>query len=115
MTTEDFLRKAARHPTHNYAPLNLEPHRPVWVKWVAFAVVAVIVIAIISTATPHTNNVLTGFFYLGVVVAIYFLPTIIACRRGHRQVAPIAIINTFLGWTLIGFVVALAWAFMDES
>jgi Superinfection immunity protein/Uncharacterised protein family UPF0547 len=40
--------------------------------------------------------------------AIYFLPTIIAMNRGHRQTGMVVIINLFLGWTLIGWVVALA-------
>jgi Superinfection immunity protein len=43
-------------------------------------------------------------------LAAYFLPTIVAVRRGHRKQNPIFILNLFLGWTLIGWVVCLAWA-----
>jgi len=42
-------------------------------------------------------------------LALYFLPTIIAMSRKHRQKFPIMIVNIFTGWTLIGWVVALAW------
>ena len=42
---------------------------------------------------------------------IYFLPIFVAYLREHRNTASIAIVNLFLGWTLTGWVVALAWAF----
>jgi len=34
----------------------------------------------------------------------------IARRRNHPQKNPILIVNIFLGWTLIGWVAALAWS-----
>ncbi len=43
-------------------------------------------------------------------LAIYFLPLVIALSRGHPQWGPILVINLFLGWSLIGWVVALAWS-----
>lgn len=45
---------------------------------------------------------------LGVV--LYFLPVIIAVRWQHPQAGAIAVVNVCLGWTLIGWVAALAWA-----
>ena len=39
------------------------------------------------------------------------LPTVIAAVRGHPNVMPIAIVNFFFGWTVIGYVVCLAWSF----
>ena len=52
-------------------------------------------------------------------VAIYFLPTFVAMtrrkRKGHRNENAIVIVNLFLGWTFIGWVVALAWATMDND
>ena len=58
----------------------------------------------------------TGSFACMVVTAlaslfIYFIPSMVAVMRGHPNTAPILTVNIFLGWTLIGFVVALAWAF----
>ena len=46
----------------------------------------------------------------GIGLALYFLPTMLAAARKHRSVAPIAVINLFLGWTLLGWVLTLAWA-----
>ena len=53
---------------------------------------------------------------LGFVVfaSLYLMPTIVAWRRRH-QLGMVAILNVFLGWTLIGWVVALAIAFGDRS
>jgi hypothetical protein len=42
--------------------------------------------------------------------AIHFLPTIIAALRNSRHVVAIFLINLFLGWTVIGWIVALIWA-----
>lgn len=42
---------------------------------------------------------------------LYFLPTIEARLRQHANLAAIALVNAFLGWTAIGWVVSLVWAF----
>ena len=48
---------------------------------------------------------------IGIVVA-YLVPWLNALSRGHPNSMPILIVNLFLGWTLIGWVVALAWSGM---
>jgi hypothetical protein len=48
-------------------------------------------------------------------VCLYFLPTIIAVARKVRNQGSIVVINFFLGWTLIGWVVALAMAFRTSD
>ena len=40
----------------------------------------------------------------------YLLPTIVASIRRHADKGAIFVINLFLGWSLIGWVAALAWA-----
>ena len=47
---------------------------------------------------------------LGLGLAAYFAPTFIAIRRRIPNDTSVAVINLFLGWTLIGWVVALAMA-----
>lgn len=49
------------------------------------------------------------------VLALYLLPTIIATKRRHRQTGPIAIINLLLGFTLVGWIVALAWSVSADT
>ena len=59
-----------------------------------------------------------GVTYGGLAVfsifAFYFLPSIIALIRKHRNESAIAILNLFLGWTFIGWVIALVWAFTAD-
>lgn len=43
-------------------------------------------------------------------LVMYILPTLVAMLRNHHQVAVVFIVNLFLGWTFIGWVVALAMA-----
>ena len=49
---------------------------------------------------------------LGFVIglALYFLPTIIAASRRATRMPVIVLVNVFLGWTLVGWVVALVLA-----
>ncbi|MCY4585692.1 MAG: superinfection immunity protein [Bryobacterales bacterium] len=49
------------------------------------------------------------------VMIAYFLPGFIAAFRGHRNALPIIVVNAFLGWTFIGWVVALAWSVSGQS
>lgn len=43
------------------------------------------------------------------LLALFFIPTIVAIARG-RQPLGIFLVNFFLGWTIIGWWVALIWA-----
>lgn len=56
------------------------------------------------------GSVLGALFLLGLIFFVYFLPSVIACGRKMSNSAPIIVVNTFLGWTLIGWVCALAWS-----
>ncbi len=45
---------------------------------------------------------------LAFLIFLYFLPAIIG--RDKRDAAGIFLLNLFLGWTVIGWVIALIWA-----
>jgi hypothetical protein len=45
----------------------------------------------------------------------YFLPTLIALARSKRNTLSIFLLNFFLGWTFIGWVIALVWAVKAEA
>ncbi len=51
-----------------------------------------------------------GLIFLGLCIALYFLPWIIAHNRGHPRRESIAVLNLLLGWTFVGCVIALCWA-----
>jgi predicted membrane channel-forming protein YqfA (hemolysin III family) len=60
-------------------------------------------------------NLVTGFFVLlGALVVVYFIPTLVASFRERRNTTAIFVLNLFLGWTLLGWVAALVWAFVDD-
>lgn len=48
--------------------------------------------------------------FIIILSPLYFLPTIIASYRHHKNQAPIAILNTFFGWSVIGWFIALIWS-----
>ena len=47
----------------------------------------------------------------GLIITLYFMPTIIAVRKKHASKIGLFFLNLFLGWTLLGWVVAFVWAF----
>lgn len=49
-------------------------------------------------------------FYLLALVALYFLPTLVAWRRRHASVMAIGLVNTLLGWTLLGWLWSMIWS-----
>lgn len=48
-----------------------------------------------------------------VIMTLYFLPTIIGNRK--RNANAIFVLNLFLGWTFIGWVIALVWAVSKDA
>jgi hypothetical protein len=45
-----------------------------------------------------------------ILLGLYFIPSIVGAIRKVPNIGSIVVINLFLGWTLIGWVVALAMA-----
>jgi hypothetical protein len=48
-----------------------------------------------------------------VILVLYFLPT--AAAWGKSQSGSVFVLNLFLGWTLIGWVIALSWGLKKET
>lgn len=51
-----------------------------------------------------------GVVGLLVIVLAYFIPTAVAFGRGVPNKGSVMVVNVFLGWTVVGWVVALAMA-----
>jgi hypothetical protein len=45
-----------------------------------------------------------------VLLPLSLLPTVIAWQRSHHQTMAIGAVNILLGWTAVGWIVALVWA-----
>lgn len=56
-------------------------------------------------------SLLSIFLWVLVPAMIYLLPSLVASYRRHANGMSIFVINLFLGWTLIGWVAALAMSF----
>jgi ABC-type sugar transport system permease subunit len=50
-----------------------------------------------------------------VLSIFYFLPFAIAFNKKRANTGAIFALNLFLGWSLIGWVVALVWALKEEQ
>ena len=70
-------------------------------KWI---IIGVLLVALLAVAGDSAE----GLFYIAFLAFLYFLPSFAA--RGKPNLASVFTINLLLGWTLIGWVVAMAMA-----
>lgn len=54
-----------------------------------------------------------GLWLIIIALVIYFLPSIIGYN--HKNANSICLLNLFLGWTFIGWVVAIIWAVSNDK
>jgi len=64
----------------------------------------------VSADTGGGAAAIDAIVFIAIAFGLYFLPLIVAVLRKAPNVGSVAVINFFLGWTLIGWVVALAMA-----
>jgi hypothetical protein len=50
------------------------------------------------------------FPFFGFGFVMYFLPSIIALVKSKHDTLAIFLLNLFLGWSVVGWIVALVWA-----
>jgi hypothetical protein len=56
-----------------------------------------------------------GLAIVGLILAVYFVPTMIASNQQHHNVTAIFFLNLFLGWSVLGWVGAFIWALAKPS
>lgn len=61
------------------------------------------------------ESAVNGLVMIGMIFTAYLFPTLVALGRGKKNSAAIGVLNVFLGWTFLGWVVALVWAFTFET
>ena len=61
-------------------------------------------------------HLLAVFFFpiFGFGFVLYFLPAIVAFARSKRDAVSILVLNILLGWTMIGWIIALVWALKQD-
>ncbi|MBI4706869.1 MAG: superinfection immunity protein [Candidatus Omnitrophica bacterium] len=58
------------------------------------------------------NFTIPGLLLVVSIVVLYFLPTLIAFLRNHKNKLAVFLLNLLLGWTGLGWVVSLVWSVM---
>jgi purine-cytosine permease-like protein len=53
-----------------------------------------------------------GMITFALLCVLYFLPTIVAARRGHGVVG-VLLLNLLFGWTGIGWAAIMVWALLS--
>jgi len=64
----------------------------------------------LQASTLAVVAMLAVVLVVGCAIGLYFLPTLIAASRRKRNTAAIFALNLFLGWSLLGWVLALIWS-----
>ena len=82
--------------------------------WLTGGLLLVILLALADAVFWHTGILaLVGLLIAGFLV--YFLPSLIAFSREHRNGLGVLLVNLFFGWTLIGWAGALIWSVWEEK
>ena len=56
-----------------------------------------------------------GIIIMFGMIILYFLPSIIGARNHKKNQNAIILLNLFLGWSGIGWIIALIWAVMVDD
>src|SRR6266576_5002022 len=59
-------------------------------------------------------EIIPALLLIAVSLFIYFIPYIVATQNKKQNAGAIGALNFFLGWTLVGWVVALVWAMSKD-
>jgi len=82
-----------------------------WFKW-GFVVVAFVVTGAVATYYHDLDETSSILVKASLSLGLYFFPAFVG--RNKRNAKAILVLNLFLGWTLIGWVIALVWACVKD-
>ena len=67
-------------------------------------------LAFLGAASGNGSGAIAAILFFALALGLYFLPSIVATSRKVHNAGAIFVINFFLGWTFVGWVIALAMA-----
>lgn len=70
---------------------------------------------IIADPASVGADVFLAVILTAMAIWLYFLPTLIAKRRKKANLQSVFALNLFLGWLVVGWVVALVWALAKDA
>jgi hypothetical protein len=76
---------------------------------------AVVLLLTAGLLVPATRPAVAGFLVWAAIICAYFAPSAIAHQRKVPNQGSVAVVNFFLGWTVIGWIIALAMALRDPA
>lgn len=50
-----------------------------------------------------------------ILLVLYFVPSVVAGARSHRNAGAIVALNLLLGWTFVGWVASIVWALTNQK
>jgi hypothetical protein len=65
---------------------------------------------LLASGGTDAGTIIFGTAVWVLIIAAYWVPTLVAWTRHVPNLAQVAIVNGFLGWTFVGWVVALVMA-----
>jgi Superinfection immunity protein len=82
--------------------------------WIA-VVFILFVLVLMFMDSPPEGQFLTLYFVGAVVfLLVYSLPASVAYHRHHRQRLAILALNILLGWSFLGWIIAMVWACTND-
>ena len=61
------------------------------------------------------ENKMEGLIFIMFMAGLYLLPTLVAVSNKKRNAAAVFVLNLFLGWTFLGWIIALVWATCKDA
>jgi FtsH-binding integral membrane protein len=86
-----------------------------WWFAVPFGIVVFMVLFIKSDFFSGLITTVPGLCLLALLIGLYFFPATKAYQEKRTNRQAILVLNVFLGWTLVGWVVALVWAYSKND
>jgi hypothetical protein len=89
---------------------------PIALKGVHMAIVRLFVLGFLTLITwgigsgNNGNAAVAAVLFFPLAIALYFLPSIEAKLNESENFVSVFMVNLLTGWTLVGWVVAMAWA-----
>lgn len=66
-------------------------------------------------APTEAGGIIAGFIVICLLLFFYFIPTVVAFSRKRYNAGAIFVLNLFLGWTLVFWVMSLVWAVSNSG
>ena len=70
---------------------------------------------LLAASTNQAGGVAFGLVFIIIGIAAYFIPGIIGSIRRVPNTGSVWVVNIFLGWTIVGWIIALAMAVRSQT